>query len=227
VNPLDFVVGLGTGLVAAAVVFLLFRHWAKQAAEDREPMPKVAGPSPTARGTEEPLDPPPGEPGTPREADELPAPGPAGAVEALPDLVNAVPEPAGPVIGSGVPPERIRLSHRVILHVYAQGSVPPGSVAPIALCQRGIGEGLGVPQAGLAAVLRRLEAAGVLVGERAHVQGRDRRLKVYRLSPRGLELAKEIRSRGSREGPGEALPAPRSSGSPFVRAQSERGIKYG
>jgi DNA-binding PadR family transcriptional regulator len=115
----------------------------------------------------------------------------------------------------------------VILHVYAEGSVAPGSVAPIALCQRGIGEGLGVPQAGLAAVLRRLEAAGVLVGERAHVRGRDRRLKVYRLTPRGLELAREIRSRGAHDEPGEALRPPRSSEAPFVRAQSERGIKYG
>jgi DNA-binding PadR family transcriptional regulator len=56
-------------------------------------------------------------------------------------------------------------------------------------------EALGIPQAGLAAVLRRLEAAGVLTTERGHVEGRDRRLKVYRLSSRGLEVAKELRRR--------------------------------
>jgi DNA-binding MarR family transcriptional regulator len=96
------------------------------------------------------------------------------------------------------PSDTLRLSQRVILHIYVQGIRTPGEVAPLALCQAGMVESLGIPQGGLAAVLRRLEAAGILLAEREHVQGRDRRLKVYRLSARGLELARELRSRSSR-----------------------------
>ncbi|MFI5415146.1 MAG: hypothetical protein ACHQ16_05720, partial [Candidatus Lutacidiplasmatales archaeon] len=95
----------------------------------------------------------------------------------------------------------LRLSQRVILHVYAQGVQGHGEVAAPGLCQAGMVEALGIPQAGLAAVLRRLEAAGVLLGEKGHVRGHDRRLKVYRLSPRGLELARELRTRAHRRPP--------------------------
>lgn len=94
--------------------------------------------------------------------------------------------------------DRVRLSSRVILHIYAQGELPPGAVAPPGFCQAGIGEALGISQGGLAAVLRRLEATGVFTTERGHVRGRDRRLKIYRLSARGLALARELRARGDR-----------------------------
>lgn len=44
-------------------------------------------------------------------------------------------------------------------------------------------------QGALSSVLGRLEAAGAVVGERARVRGRERRVKVYVLTPRGHFLA--------------------------------------
>ncbi|MCI4366650.1 MAG: hypothetical protein L3K08_02740 [Thermoplasmata archaeon] len=87
-------------------------------------------------------------------------------------------------------------------------------MAPPGLCQAGIGEALGVTQGGLAAVLRRLEAAGIFTVERGHVRGRDRRLKIYRLSSYGLEVARELRGRSARKPGMTDLPKTRRSNRP-------------
>jgi DNA-binding MarR family transcriptional regulator len=215
VIPLDFVLGLGTGLACAAGLYLLLRHVAHRTQSSPTPPPPGSGSPSTSREGMARDAASPSEAETPHPVTLLPETPVRRAEGASRPGPGRVPVPANPATAAELPSERIRLSHRVILHVFAQGTLPPGAIAPLGLSQAGIGQGLGIPQAGLAAVLRRLEAAGVLVGERAHVQGRDRRLKVYRLTARGLELAKELRPVGSLESADRgaagiaSLPAPR------------------
>jgi DNA-binding MarR family transcriptional regulator len=201
----DFAYGLGLGLGVAAGLYLVLWWRARRHASGH--LPPIGAlrspPSPpelpngaasyVSGGTGSP-------PGT--SAPESVTSTPPAGIEDPP--AASVPDPSAarvPPTGTGAPrrtlpaPETLRLSQRVILHVYGQGHLPPGEVAPPGLCQEGIGEALGMQQAGLAAVLRRLEAAGVLTTERGHVRGHDRRLKIYRLSGRGLEVAKELRAR--------------------------------
>ncbi|MGP8136209.1 MAG: hypothetical protein ACLQD8_08885 [Thermoplasmata archaeon] len=54
---------------------------------------------------------------------------------------------------------------------------------------------LGATQGAVSKVLARLQAVGVVGRERRHVQGKDRRVRVYSLTPKGEELAKAIRDR--------------------------------
>jgi hypothetical protein len=191
VNPFDFAVGLAAGLgVAAGLYAVLWWLGRRQRARAESSMgapierPELAA-----------------EPGSPMAVEALPAAPRSEA--AVPKIEKEVADPSGTIEVTPNPSARpratpsgtLRLSQRVILHVYAQGAWPPGEVAPGGLCQAGMVEALGIPQTGLAAVLRRLEAAGVLLGERAHVRGHDRRLKVYRLSSRGMDLAQELRRR--------------------------------
>lgn len=95
---------------------------------------------------------------------------------------------------SDPPPEvgRPRVSQRVILHLAQQGWLGEDEVASVPFTQGGMSEALGIPQTSLTNVLRRLMAAGVLTQDVRHVRGRDRRLKVYRLTPRGQALARDL-----------------------------------
>jgi DNA-binding MarR family transcriptional regulator len=207
VIPLDFAVGLGTGLAIAIVLYALLRWWGRRIGDVPPhplPVPNGVGPNPT-------LGPPdPTTTSTPEPA--ILAEGTPAAVAApalppdLPPRSVSTPRASAGRTGPVAPREQVRLSQRVILHVFGQGVLPSGSVAPLALSQAGMMEALGVPQPGLAPVLRRLEAANILTSERGHVRGRDRRLKVYRLTDRGLELAKELRVRRARAG-GRRAPA--------------------
>lgn len=195
--PTDFALGLGSGLALALVLFLVLRWLGRRPASPSTP-PRVA-PNGAAVPADDPppaslVEPPPAvaELPTPSVSLDAPPESPRPDEGARPTVAPV----RSKVVGPAAPPDRLRLSQRIILHVASQGTLLPGDVAPRALCQAGIGEALGVPQAGLAAVLRRLEAADVLVGERGHVRGQDRRLKVYRLTSRGRELATELRRRG-------------------------------
>jgi DNA-binding MarR family transcriptional regulator len=203
VIPVDFVAGLALGLLLAGALYLVLWYWARRTRA--APPAPAARALPAERGPESPVSAPvamptqPGYPASPEPSPVITGPprGP-GAITVPPAEAGVAPVlPPGPVR----PPEpsstadRVRLSQRVILHVYSQGELPPGAVAPPGLCQGGIGEALGLSQGGLAAVLSRLEAAGILTTERGHVQGRDRRLKIYRLSAQGLQLAQELRAR--------------------------------
>ena len=197
----EFLLGLAAGLIGSAVLYLGLRWWAR----------RVASSDPPPAGAQwAPADPPgdpalldlgiaPGPPAPGSESSTTVAPALIG--EALSETVTAGAPGSGRGRRPSGPPEgTVRLSQRVILHVYSQGSLPAGAVAPPGLCQAGIGEALGIPQSGLAAVLRRLEAAEILQTERGHVRGRDRRLKIYRLTSRGEAVAKELRARSARPG---------------------------
>lgn len=108
------------------------------------------------------------------------------------------PEPAGVEREGATPPgkdeeEPLHLSRRVLVHLLRQGHLAPGIAPEDGHTQRGMGEVLGVRQGALSSVLRRLEDGGAIVSEKMHVRGRDRRVKVYQLTPRGRELAKRVR----------------------------------
>ena len=189
--PFAFWEGLGVGLLASgvgsAIVWLYLRQRPRGGAErhaaDR---PRPAPVAPAARlaapaaavvvGASAPAP-------TPPPVSTAWTAGPALAVSDV---------PAPPVPSNG---GQLRISHRVLLHIGRQGRIGPDEVAPRALTQAGMVESLEVNQGALTGVLRRLVAAGVLDERREHVQGSDRRLKVYRLTDAGAELSREIRNR--------------------------------
>ncbi|HYK94135.1 MAG TPA: hypothetical protein VEY07_08880, partial [Thermoplasmata archaeon] len=109
-----------------------------------------------------------------------------GAMEVVSDTPRPVPDNNH---------SQLRISHRVLVHIGAQGRVGRDEIPPKALTQAGMVEALEVNQGALTGVLRRLVAAGVLDEHREHVQGVDRRLKVYRLTSSGEQLYMDIRGR--------------------------------
>ncbi|MCI4349896.1 MAG: hypothetical protein L3K15_00030 [Thermoplasmata archaeon] len=198
--PVDFAYGLGVGLAVAVGLYLVLWWQARRHADADLP---PAGAFGRANG---PVGMPNGVDATTRHLSPILVPEPSADTHPFSPSPGPDPSPSAPTLPASPPEpsttrrstppnETLRLSQRLILHIYSQGNLAPGEVAPPEVCQAGIGEALGIPQAGLAAVLRRLEAAGILVTERGHVRGHDRRLKIYRLSSRGLEVAKELRFR--------------------------------
>ena len=85
-----------------------------------------------------------------------------------------------------------RLSSRILLHLLLLPPYSPGETSPRSRSQGGMVEALDVPQGAVANVLRRLVAAGLLVEGREHVHGGTRRVKVYRLTGAGEELARDL-----------------------------------
>ncbi len=160
----------------------------------------------------------PGEAGSPGAALDRPA----GSAHPLVTATPSSSPPEGPSLESPKPPaatdkeriggpreapqgkvqkETLRLSFRLVLHIAAQGALHPHEVAPVELTQSGMASSLGARQNTIATILKRLEVAGVLTSDVRHVRGAPRRMKVYRLTPRGEALARDIRSRkgGSHE----------------------------
>jgi PKD repeat protein/DNA-binding PadR family transcriptional regulator len=156
---------------------------------------------PAAPTVGNPVDSAPAGPGTMSEPVPSPPTAPAPPLTA-PDPVPAIPAPRVR------PPEELRLSQRVVLHLAAQGMVPPHEVAMVTVTQAGMSESLRARQNALTNVLRRLVAAGVLSEELRHVRGQPRRLKVYQLTPRGEALARDLRLRRREPRRVEVLPTP-------------------
>jgi DNA-binding MarR family transcriptional regulator len=208
VTSFDFDLGVSAGLAIAGSLYAVLWWWARRLILAVPPAPVPLEPPEGARngwgsaGAALPTAtaPGPSPPGAEiRSGPQPPDPTPRSAAKGGPGEAPRWSDgPPGPEPRPAATPTAVRLSQRVILHLYAQGNLPSGAVAPLARCQAGIGEALGITQGGLAAVLRRLAAAGILTVERGHVQGRDRRLKIYRLSSRGLEIARDLRARSFR-----------------------------
>jgi hypothetical protein len=132
-----------------------------------------------------------------RRSDEPGSPstdGPASPPAATPPESPPASGPSGP-ISEPASGEVLRTSQRLLIHLAGQGTLGPYDVALPGMTQAGIGEALGVRQNALTNVLRRLADAGLLEVELRHVKGQPRRLKVYRLTPRGQILARELRQR--------------------------------
>jgi len=99
---------------------------------------------------------------------------------------------------SGDGRDRLRLTHRVILHLGGLGLLHSDDIAPVGFSQSGMAAALGARQNSLTNVLRRLVAAGVLTQELRHVQGQPRRLRVYRFTARGEAIYLDLRKRTPR-----------------------------
>jgi DNA-binding MarR family transcriptional regulator len=176
-------VGGAIGAGATAAVWGLLR-W-------RSHRRSVAAPGPAAT---DPTDPAP-----PSVATEGPLPEPRFELLSRPPVspapgARSAPEPS--VLPRRPPPaEYVVLSHRVVVHLGTLGRLLPDEVARPERTQQGITDLLSCPQSTLSRVLNRLVASGVLERERRHVRGLDRRVYAYTLTPRGEELARELRSR--------------------------------
>jgi DNA-binding MarR family transcriptional regulator len=83
----------------------------------------------------------------------------------------------------------------MIDHLRRQPRTGPYDIASAGMSQAGMVDALGATQSAVAKVARRLVASGVLLETREHVQGSPTRLKVYRLTPLGEALARDIRQR--------------------------------
>ena len=138
------------------------------------------------------------------------------ATDPIPTATRPPTRPGGPP----PEPERLNLSKRVILHLFAQGRLGDDEVATDGFTQAGMSERLNVGQSPLSNVLRRLVVGGVLRQDVRHVFGRPRRLRVYRLTAMGEALANELRRRQTDSSPRSgaiermSLPRPPPTGPP-------------
>jgi PKD repeat protein/DNA-binding MarR family transcriptional regulator len=89
----------------------------------------------------------------------------------------------------------LRLSQRILLHLYGQGRLADDEVATAAFTQSGMIGSLDTQQSLLSNVLRRMIYSGFLTQDVRHVRGASRRLRVYRLTPKGDRIARELRDR--------------------------------
>jgi PKD repeat protein len=108
------------------------------------------------------------------------------------EVTSIVPTGQAP-IARPMLPKQPRLSHRVVLHLFSQPRLGDDEVATVEFTQTGMMESLVVPQSLLSNVLRRLTFSGYLVQDVRHVQGVNRRLNVYRLTPKGERFAERLR----------------------------------
>lgn len=149
--------------------------------EPAPPAPRPAAGSPTASAA--PAGPPAAAP------DVVPA-GTSAEPAVVAASAAAAPDPSSTAPGR----EALRLSQRIVLHLAGLGTLGSDEVATLGFTQLGMSAALGTRQNALTNVLRRLVAAGILLEDVRHVRGQPRRLKVYRLTPRGEALARELRA---------------------------------
>ncbi|HEV2449477.1 MAG TPA: PKD domain-containing protein, partial [Thermoplasmata archaeon] len=119
----------------------------------------------------------------------------------------ALPAPKEPTVGEApvapapAPEEQakeanaLRLSQRVLLHLYGQGRLGDDEVATPGFTQAGMTDSLDTQQSLLSNVLRRMLYSGYLTQDVRHVRGASRRLRVYRLTVKGERLARELLER--------------------------------
>jgi DNA-binding MarR family transcriptional regulator len=213
----DFLVGLSVGLVVAAGAYGVLR-WrfqravAERARRARRRLATSTSIVPPALGPAV-VDPP-----ALAHAAAEGAPVAAGIIRTEPRPPVNAPVPAAS--RSGAAPGRIggnedepmlRLSQRVLLHLLRNGSA---SAAGEAVTQRGIMAALNSSQGALSSVLRRLEDGGAIASEKTHVGGRDRRVKVYTLTPRGRGLVAAAPRAAENQGATGRSPSPGPSTTP-------------
>lgn len=104
---------------------------------------------------------------------------------------------ASPANGSSrsVPLDQVRMSERIVIALAREGRLGADSLVRPTRTQAGLAEALGSNQSTVSKVLRRLVAAELLTEERRHVQGRIQRLKVYVLTRRGEQVARDLARR--------------------------------
>lgn len=92
---------------------------------------------------------------------------------------------------------QIRLSRRIVMLLDRQPRTGRYEPAVPLQTQAGMSAFLNSNQSVVARILRRLVASGIVEVELKHVSGRERRLKVYALTPRGEALARDLRRRSA------------------------------
>ena len=132
------------------------------------------------------------------------------AETSLPTTPRSPPE-VGPSVGPPSPEEMAEatasrpgaedsssLSERILVHLYWYGRSNVDGLAKADASQAGISRRLGVPQNSVSKAVRRLVDAGAVAMELQHVPGASRRLRTYRLTPRGEAVARSLRSAGEK-----------------------------
>ena len=154
---------------------------------------------------------------TPAEVVEDAHPDPGGPARLEPSSAHSVldgppvgAEPASIVVGGRVRPtspgstafdsER-QLAYRIVRRLAVLPRIGSGGSELQARTQSGMAEELRTTRSAVSKVLRRLAAAGYVVHETAHVPGARRRLRVYRLTPRGERIGHAL---DERTGPWDA-----------------------
>jgi PKD repeat protein/DNA-binding MarR family transcriptional regulator len=89
----------------------------------------------------------------------------------------------------------VRLHERVLLHLARVGVDGPAELPSLDRTQMGIAASAGIGRNQVSSILNRLMVAGVVSRELSHVQGQSKRLRVYRLTAAGEELARQIHER--------------------------------
>ncbi len=145
--------------------------------------------------------------GPPAPPEALPAPASPGAVVAV--GASDGPEPDGAPRGEAGAERPAALTYGILRHLAGLPRVSPGdAMVPREFTQAGIAEGLGAGQSAVSRVLRRLVAAGAIEVSTRHVQGSERRLRVYTLTDRGERLGRALRESPGVPGGGGPPPPP-------------------
>lgn len=201
----DLLLGLGIGLGISAAAFLIGRLYA---ARPRRELPSAsvgpavmkdpAGPYGASQAG--------GDTGAGASADDRPAASPPSNWERMGDPDDRTePDMAPRATGLVETKTELRTSQRLLLHLARNDPVETDGTFPEAMCQKGIGEVLGLGQGAVSGLLRRLEWGGAVTSRLAHVEGHARRLKVYQLTDRGRLIVRRLyRDLGSRLGAPES-----------------------
>ncbi|MFI5414151.1 MAG: PKD domain-containing protein [Candidatus Lutacidiplasmatales archaeon] len=152
--------------------------------------------------------PPQSQPSGPGQALNLAPIAPTASASAVTPIATA-PEPAvsaelapAPELGrsevrlpAGLTQER-QIANRLIRHLAELPRLAPGDTPGPERTQAGLVAALGAGQSAVSRVLGQLRRGGVVGVETAHVVGSSRRVRVYRLTPRGERLGSALREAG-------------------------------
>jgi hypothetical protein len=124
----------------------------------------------------------------------------AGPPETLSSPSAGPPMASGHVASSSALPSRLtqerQIANRLIRHLAELPRLAPGDTPGPPRTQAGLVAALGAGQSAVSRVLGQLERAGVVSVVTTHVAGSSRRVKVYRLTPRGERLGQALRESG-------------------------------
>jgi DNA-binding MarR family transcriptional regulator len=137
-----------------------------------------------------------------------------------PDFVDAAPPNGSPPTHSiedsfasgSVEMDQTPLSERIVVQLARQGRIEFEAPVRPTRTQQGLADALASNQSAVSKVLRRLEAADIVTGERRHIVGSGQRKKAYALTRRGELLAREVAHRRQVD-----LLPPRDPWTPAVR----------
>ena len=115
------------------------------------------------------------------------------ATIATPPPVPTPEELEGPPPQDSSPDASRRLSERLLVHLYWFGRPDTEGTVRFEATQQGMAQRLGTTQNGVSKALQRLVAAEFVTVSQEHVPGYPRRVKAYRLTPRGEGAARSIR----------------------------------